>query len=138
MGPDAAKNFVPAQELIGEYLATRIPEEFDTYNQEVILTDLITKRALSNEVITPGKTTVGDVRRWLYDEMWRNRVGTWFQPDLRVQRKGMPVRDVARFPRRRERRNRDRAGRSGTPRFRHFLHGHEHRLAEDGLRAAAG
>ena len=90
MGPDAAKNFVPAQELIGEYLATRIPEEFDTYNQEVILTDLITKRALSNEVITPGKTTVGDVRRWLYDEMWRNRVGTWFQPDLRVQRKGMP------------------------------------------------
>ena len=89
MGPDAAKNFVPAQDLIGEYLATRIPEEFDTYNQEVILTDLITKRALSNEVITPGKTTVGDVRRWLYDEMWRNRVDTWFQPDLRVQRKGM-------------------------------------------------
>ena len=90
MGPDAAKNFVPAQELIGEYLATRIPEEFDTYNQEVILTDLITKRALSNEIITPGKTTVGDVRRWLYDEMWRSRVDTWFQPDLRVQRKGMP------------------------------------------------
>jgi Xaa-Pro dipeptidase len=91
MGPEAAKNFVPAQELIGEYLATRIPEEFDTYDQEVILTDIITKRALSNEVITPGKTTVGDVRRWLYDEMWRNRVGTWFQPDLRVQRKGMPA-----------------------------------------------
>jgi Xaa-Pro dipeptidase len=89
MGPDAAKNFVPAQDLIRDYLGTRIPEEFDTYNQEVILTDLITKRALSNEVITPGKTTVGDVRRWLYDEMWRNRVGTWFQPDLRVQRKGM-------------------------------------------------
>jgi Xaa-Pro dipeptidase len=40
-------------------------------------------------VITPGKTTVGEVRRWLYDEMWRNRVDTWFQPDLRVQRKGM-------------------------------------------------
>jgi len=89
MGPDAAKNFVPAQDLIAEYLSTRIPEEFDTYNQEVILTDLITKRALSNEVITPGRTTVGDVRRWLYDEMWRNRVDTWFQPDLRVQRKGM-------------------------------------------------
>ena len=39
MGPEAAKNFVPAQDLIDEYLSTRIPEEFDTYNQEVILTD---------------------------------------------------------------------------------------------------
>jgi Xaa-Pro dipeptidase len=88
MGAEAAQHFVPAQDLIGEYLDTRIPEEFDTYNQMVILTDLLTKRALSNEVITPGKTTVGDVRRWLYDAMWENRVNTWFQPDLRVQRKG--------------------------------------------------
>ncbi len=30
---------------------------------------------------------MGDVRRWLYDQLWDNRVGTWFQPDLRVQRK---------------------------------------------------
>jgi len=89
MGPEAAQHFVPAQDLITEYLDTRIPDEFDTYNQMVILTDLLTKRALSNEVITPGKTTVGDVRRWFYDQMWENRVTTWFQPDLRVQRKGM-------------------------------------------------
>ncbi|MGA8221307.1 MAG: M24 family metallopeptidase [Candidatus Acidiferrales bacterium] len=89
MGAEAAQHFVPAQELITEYLETRIPEEFDTYNQMVIVTDRLTKRALSNEVITPGKTTVGDVRRWFYDQLWENRVNTWFQPDLRVQRKGM-------------------------------------------------
>ena len=46
MGPDAAKNFVPAQELIGEYLATGLPEEFDTYNQEVILTPTSSPSAL--------------------------------------------------------------------------------------------
>src|SRR5271156_5910919 len=33
MGPDAAQHFVPAQDLITEYLDTRIPEEFDTYSQ---------------------------------------------------------------------------------------------------------
>jgi hypothetical protein len=87
MGSDAAQHFVPAADLIEDYLDTRIPEEFATYTAMVQLTDSLTRRALSSEVIRPGKTTVGDVRRWLYDQLWENRVGTWFQPDLRVQRK---------------------------------------------------
>jgi Xaa-Pro aminopeptidase len=87
MGADAAQHFVPAADLIEDYLDTRIPEEFATYQEMVQLTDTMTRRALSSEVIHPGKTTVGDVRRWLYDQLWENRVGTWFQPDLRVQRK---------------------------------------------------
>ena len=88
MGPEAAQHFVPAADLIEEYLDTRIPEEFATYQKMVELTDSLTRRSLSNEVIHPGKTTVGDVRRWLYDQLWESRVTTWFQPDLRVQRKG--------------------------------------------------
>jgi len=72
--------------LIEEYLDTRIPEVFD-YATMVQLTDVLARRALSNQVIHAGKTTVGDVRRWLYDQLWENRVGTWFQPDLRVQRR---------------------------------------------------
>ncbi|HZS96700.1 MAG TPA: M24 family metallopeptidase [Terriglobales bacterium] len=87
MGSDAAQHFVPAADLIEDYLDTRIPEEFTTYIAMVQLTDSMTRRALSSEVIHPGRTTVGDVRRWLYDQLWENRVGTWFQPDLRVQRK---------------------------------------------------
>jgi len=54
----------------------------------VALTESLTKRALSSEVITPGKTTVGEVRRWLYDALGAHGVTTWFQPDLRVQRRG--------------------------------------------------
>ncbi len=87
MGSDAPQHFVPAADLIEDYLDTRIPEEFATYTAMVQLTDSLTRRALSSEVIHPSKTTVGDVRRWLYDQLWENRVGTWFQPDLRVQRK---------------------------------------------------
>ena len=52
------------------------------------LTDVLTRRALSSEVIVPGRTTVGDVRRWLFDALGARGVGTWFQPDLRVQRRG--------------------------------------------------
>src|SRR4029079_19755271 len=43
--------------------------------------------ALSSEVIRPGTTTVGDVRRWLFDRAWDLGVSLWFTPDLRVQRK---------------------------------------------------
>ena len=88
LGADAESHFVPAADLIEEYLDTRIPDEFSTYTTLVELTDQLTRRAFSNEVITPGKTTVGDVRRWLYDQMGSYDVTTWFQPDLRLQRKG--------------------------------------------------
>lgn len=87
-GTDAEQHFVPAADLIEEYTDTRLPDEFDTYKLLVTLTDQLTKRAFSNEVITPGKTTIGDVRRWLYDQMGLHDVTTWFQPDLRLQRKG--------------------------------------------------
>ena len=90
MGAEAASRFVPAADLIEEYLDTRIPEEFDTYTALVQLTEVLTRRAFSNEVIMPGRTTVGDVRRWLFDALGARGVRTWFQPDLRVQRKGTP------------------------------------------------
>jgi Xaa-Pro aminopeptidase len=88
MGGDAESHFVSAADLIEEYCDTRLPEEFETYKLLVALTDQITRRAFSNEVIHPGKTTVGDVRRWLYDAMGNADVTTWFQQDIRVQRKG--------------------------------------------------
>ena len=89
MGPEAERRFVSAEGLIVEYLATRIPEEWDHYEQLVALTEHITRRAFSDQVIEPGATTVGDVRRFMYDALWASGVRTWFQPDLRVQRRGM-------------------------------------------------
>src|SRR5579875_1062084 len=88
LGPEATSHFVPAADLIEEYSDTRLPDEFPLYKKLVELTDQLTRRAFSNEVITPGKTTIGDVRRWLYDAMGENDVTTWFQPDLRLQRRG--------------------------------------------------
>ncbi|MCY1074230.1 M24 family metallopeptidase [Archangium lansingense] len=88
LGPEAEARFISAAPLIEEYLDTRIPEELEHYRTLVLLTEQVVKRAFSSEVVKPGVTKVGDVRRWLYDELGRLGVGTWFQPDLRVQRKG--------------------------------------------------
>lgn len=86
MGPEAVARFVSAAPLTTELLDTRLPEELEHYRSAVRVTEEIVRRALSPEVITPGVTTVGDVRRALYDFLWSAGVRTWFQPDLRVQR----------------------------------------------------
>ncbi|WP_338865022.1 M24 family metallopeptidase [Myxococcus stipitatus] len=88
LGAAAEARFVSAEPLIEEYLDTRIPEEWEHYRGMVVLTDGIVKEAFSSAVVVPGKTTVGDVRRWLYDKVGSLGLSTWFQPDLRVQRQG--------------------------------------------------
>ena len=89
MGAEAKARFVPAEALIEEYSDTRLPEEAPLYRTMVQLTESLARRALSGEVIRPGTTRVGDVRRWLFDRAWELGVSLWFQPDLRVQRKGL-------------------------------------------------
>lgn len=88
LGDSAASRIIPAAALIEEYLDTRLEAEKPHYTAAVAVTERIVRRALSDEVIHPGITTVGDVRDWLYDALWAYGVRTWFQPDLRIQRKG--------------------------------------------------
>lgn len=90
LGPEATQRFVGVEGLVEDYLDTRFTEENPYYEASVHLTEVLTRRGLSNEAITPGKTTVGDVRRFLYDALWAAGVRTWFQPDLRLQRRGRP------------------------------------------------
>jgi Xaa-Pro aminopeptidase len=97
LGKDYAERFVPAAPLIVEYLDTRLPDELEHYRTAVALTDLITRRAFSNEVITPGKTTVGDVRFWWLQQMNNLGLDTWFQPDLRIQRQGTEIGKTQQF-----------------------------------------
>ncbi len=88
VGATAGVAIVSAQDLIEEFADTRLADEMPHYRTAVTLTEALARRALSSEVITPGTTTVGDIRRWLYDALWAHGVRTWFQPDLRVQRAG--------------------------------------------------
>ncbi|HKY30463.1 MAG TPA: M24 family metallopeptidase [Pyrinomonadaceae bacterium] len=86
LGQDYASRFVSAAPLIVEYMDTRLPEELEHYRTAVALTDVLTQRAFSNEVITPGKTTVADVRWWFLQQVNNAGLDVWFQPDLRIQR----------------------------------------------------
>src|SRR5215813_4452443 len=86
LGADYSSRFVSAAPLIVEYMDTRLPEELETYRTAVALTDVLTQRAFSNEVITPGKTTVGDVRFWFLQQLNNFGLSTWFQADMRIQR----------------------------------------------------
>lgn len=89
LGPEAEKRFVAAEPLIEEYLDTRLPEEKAPYLHMVRFTESLVKRALSSEVITPGRTTAGHLRRFLYDQLEAAGVSTWFRPDVRIQRRSV-------------------------------------------------
>lgn len=86
LGPENEKKFVSAASFLTEFFDTRIPEELVEYEKAVLATDIITRRAFSNEVIKPGKTTVGDVRWWMLEQVNKLGLSVWFQPDLRIQR----------------------------------------------------
>lgn len=97
LGKDAEARFVSGGKFITDYLDTRLPEELEHYRQAVLLTDILTRRAFSNEVVTPGKTTVGDVRWWLMQQVNNFGLTLWFQPDLRVQRIAKPNENAMQF-----------------------------------------
>ncbi len=86
LGAENEKKFVSAAPLLTEFFDTRIPDELIHYRNAVAATDIITQRAFSNEVITPGKTTVGDVRWWMLEQVNKLGLSVWFQPDLRIQK----------------------------------------------------
>jgi Xaa-Pro aminopeptidase len=86
LGKDYESRFVSGGRFVTDYLDTRLPEELEHYRTAVTVTDILTRRAFSNEVIAPGKTTVGDVRWWLLQQVNNLGLTVWFQPDLRVQR----------------------------------------------------
>jgi Xaa-Pro dipeptidase len=97
LGQEYSAKFVSAAPLIVEYMDTRLPEELDYYRTAVEVTDNLTQRAFSNEVITPGKTTVGDVRWWFLQQVNNLGVDVWFQPDLRIQRQNQETGKTQQF-----------------------------------------
>jgi len=87
LGAEYTKRIVRAEELPLEYVETRLPEMMPAYKSMMEVVHSLISRAFSNEVIKPGITTNEDVVWWLRQQLSNNRLGTWFQPSVRVQRK---------------------------------------------------
>ena len=90
LGPAWTSKFKNAEALPLELIASRLPEEEAFFQKMNALVWQMTQTMFSDQVIVPGKTRTSDLVWW-----WRQRVndqglGTWFQPSVSVQRKGVP------------------------------------------------
>jgi Xaa-Pro aminopeptidase len=88
LGPEGQNCFVPAVNLIEEYVDTRLPEELEEYRKLVQATVILAQRAFSNEVITPGVTTTADLKWWFDQQVasWGVGAQPWFTTNTNVQR----------------------------------------------------
>jgi Xaa-Pro aminopeptidase len=90
LGEKWKSRLVRAESLPLDYVAIRLPEMLPAYRQMMETVHWLIRRAFSNEVITPGKTTNNDVVWWLRQTVNDLGLDTWFHPTVRVQRPGMP------------------------------------------------
>jgi hypothetical protein len=89
LGSENAKRLVDSENLALEYQELRVREMLPTYREMMSVVHQIISRAFSNEVIAPGKTTDQDVVWWLRQQVNDMGYGTWFQPSVMVQRRGV-------------------------------------------------
>jgi Xaa-Pro aminopeptidase len=98
LGEPWTSRFRDAEELPLELIASRLPEEEAFFRRMQELVWSLTGTMFSSAVVTPGKTRASDLVWW-----WRQRVndlglGTWFQPSVDVQRKGMAAAQIGDDP----------------------------------------
>ena len=84
--PDAS--FQGAENLAIGWLETRLEEEVDAIRSASVTAHGLLRRALSNEVVTPGVTTTADVAWWLRRHVEDAGYQSWFHPGVTVQRAG--------------------------------------------------
>ncbi|MFN3472716.1 MAG: M24 family metallopeptidase [Blastomonas sp.] len=85
---DYRSRIVPAGPLAIGWLESRIPSEMQVYPSIVRTAHAIIAEALSDTVITPGKTTAEDVQWWMRDKVSALGLEVWFHPSLAIFRAG--------------------------------------------------
>jgi hypothetical protein len=98
LGTEWTSRVKPAEALPLEFIAARVPEEEAFYGKlQALVWDLI-GRMYSSATIKPGVTRTSDLVWW-----WRQQVndlglGTWFQPSIDVQRRGVTAEQLGEDP----------------------------------------
>jgi Xaa-Pro aminopeptidase len=78
LGPEFAERFVSAEKLASDFRSRRVASEIAAFAWAGEMSRNIAERAFSNEVITPGKTTLADVAWWMREQQFENNLGTSF------------------------------------------------------------
>ncbi len=90
LGEPYASRLVSAEKLVSEYRSLQTPEEIEAYTKAGEYSRDIAEEAFSNEVITPGKTTLRQVSDWMADQLLKRGLGDSFDiPNVSLQRKGV-------------------------------------------------
>ena len=89
LGPELMRRVKRAELLALDYIARRPPAMEATYRRLQEMAWDIIGTAFSSRVITPGRTTTEDVAWYTRQRLNELGVGTWFQTDVDIQRRGV-------------------------------------------------
>jgi len=78
LGEPYAGRLVSAEKLISDFRSRRVATEIIVFGQAGEISRNIAERAFSNEIITPGVTTLEDVAWWMQDELLTRGLGSSF------------------------------------------------------------
>ncbi len=98
LGAAWTSRFRRAEGLAVDFIATRLPEEDETFERMTTLVWEIIGTAFSGRVIVPGTTRTSDVVWWMRQRVNDLGLGSWFQPSVTVQRRGMTAEQIGEDP----------------------------------------
>ncbi len=99
LGTPYRDRLVSSEPLVVDYASTHTVAENAVEREASVATFAILRRALSNEIITPGRTTLMDVQYWITAEWKRQGFEFNFPASLDLQRAGGVTLDDAADPR---------------------------------------
>ena len=89
LDPKYMERLVSSEPMAIDYISYRTDEELEIERTASWITFHILRRAFSNEVITPGMTTLMDVYWWIVDEWKAQDLEFNFAPSIDIQRKAV-------------------------------------------------
>ncbi len=78
LGEPYASRLVSAETLVSEFRSKRVAAEIVAFGEAAGIAIQLAERALSNEVITPDKTTLEQVAWWMQDRLLERGLGSEF------------------------------------------------------------
>jgi len=78
LGSTFTERFVSAEKLASDFRSRRVATEIAAFAHAGEMSRNIAERAFSNEVITPGRTTLANVAWWMREQQFENNLGTSF------------------------------------------------------------
>ena len=78
LGEPYASRLVSAEKLVSDFRSRRVASEIIAFGEAGEWSRQIAERAFSNDIITPGVTTLEDVAWWMMEQLFNNGLGTSF------------------------------------------------------------